>query len=82
MPNQIELVPGLRCDPSTTEPTPPLELRLKPELLSPEEIGRVFWVPSKMALMPSISEIICDGQPVDLGKTQYLLSPRTLRFTT
>ena len=35
MANQIELVPGLRCDPSTTEPTPPSELRLKPELLSP-----------------------------------------------
>ncbi len=35
MPNQIELVPGLRCDPSTTEPAPPSELRLKPELLSP-----------------------------------------------
>lgn len=35
MPKQIELVPGLRCDPSTTEPTPPSELRLKPELLSP-----------------------------------------------
>ncbi|MGZ3433549.1 MAG: DUF3656 domain-containing U32 family peptidase, partial [Isosphaeraceae bacterium] len=35
MANQIELVPGLRCDPSTTEPTPPSKLRLKPELLSP-----------------------------------------------
>ena len=35
MPNQIELVPGLRCDRSTTEPTLPSELRLKPELLSP-----------------------------------------------
>ena len=35
MPNQIELVPGLRCDRSATEPTPPSELRLKPELLSP-----------------------------------------------
>ena len=37
MPNPIELVPGPRCDPSTTEPTLPSELRLKPELLSPEE---------------------------------------------
>ena len=35
MPNQIELVPGLRCDRSTTEPTLPSEPRLKPELLSP-----------------------------------------------
>src|SRR5271157_4405798 len=35
MPKQIELVPGLRIDRSTTAPALPPELRVKPELLSP-----------------------------------------------
>jgi len=35
MPNQIELVPGLRIDASATAPALPSELRVKPELLSP-----------------------------------------------